>query len=255
MNKIKKKLETEISGLLREKYQGGICPAFIKEVIRLKKGEPLDYLIGWLPFLNCRIDLSFRPLIPRPETEYWTEKAIKIIQKIKGRVRVADIFSGSGCVGIAVLKNAKNAKVDFFELDKKLIKQIKLNLKTNNVPASRYRIFQGDAIKKLKNYYDFILANPPYIALKRKSLVQASVLKYEPQRALFAGSDGLLYINKILPKAQSRLKSRGQLWLEFDSFQKKKIENMLKKMKCQKWNFYRDQYRHWRYLQVFKGRL
>jgi release factor glutamine methyltransferase len=139
------------------------------------------------------------------------------------------------------------------ELDKRLIKQIKLNLKLNKISASRYRIIQGDAIKKLKGQYDFILANPPYLAVKRKSQVQASVLRHEPAQALFAGANGLFYIKKILELIKFRLQPKGQLWLEFDSFQKKSIENLLKKLKYQKWNFYRDQYQRWRYVQVFQG--
>lgn len=244
------KQEADLRRLLQEKYNGRRNSEFNSDTFRLKKGEPLNYVIGWLPFLNCKIDLSFRPLIPRPETEYWLEKATAAISAIGRRVKIADVFSGSGCIGIAVLKNIRNSQVDFFELDKKLIKQIKLNLKLNNISASRYRVFQGDAIKKLKNQYDFILANPPYIATKRKSKVQASVLKYEPRQALFAGADGLFYIKKILQLAKLRLQPNGQLWLEFDSFQKKPIEKLLKNLKYQKWNFYRDQYRRWRYVQV-----
>ena len=248
---MKLKQEANIRRLLQDKYNGWRSPEFNRDVIRLQKGEPLDYVIGWLPFLNCKIDLSLKPFIPRPETEYWAEKAIAAIQSARGRAKIADIFSGSGCIGIAVLKNVKNAQVNFFELDKNIIKQIKTSLKINKIPVSRYRIFQGDAIKKLKGQYDFILANPPYIAQKRKSRVQASVLKYEPQQALFAGADGLFCIKNILKLAKSRLQPSGQLWLEFDSFQKKPIENLLKKLKYQKWNFYQDQYQRWRYVRIF----
>lgn len=250
---MKLKQETNIRRLLQDKYNGRRSPEFNRDVIRLQKGEPLDYVIGWLPFLNCKINLSLKPFIPRPETEYWAEKAIAAIKSVRGRTKIADIFSGSGCIGIAVLKNVKNTQVDFFELNKKLIKQIKINLQINKISVSRYRIFQGDAIKKLKSQYNFILANPPYIATKRKYRVQASVLKYEPQQALFAGAGGLFYIKKILKLAKSRLQPNGQLWLEFDFSQKKPIENLLKKLKYQKWNFYQDQYQRWRYLQVFSG--
>ncbi len=250
MLRAKLKFEIEARQLLRDKYNNRRTSGFDKDIIRLKKGEPLDYVIGWLPFLNCQIDLSLQPLIPRPETEYWTEKAIAVISAVGRRVKIADIFSGSGCIGIAVLKNAKNSQVDFFELDKKLIKQIKLNLQLNKIPVSRYRIIQGDVTKKLKNQYDFILANPPYLATNRKAKVQASVLKYEPRQALFSGPDGLFYIKKTLQLAKSRLRPNGQFWLEFDSFQRKSIEDLLKKFKYQKWNFYQDQYRRWRYVQI-----
>ncbi len=74
----KKNFEQEKEWLLREKYGvedesqlgSGKGEAFSADLRRLKKGEPLAYLIGHMPFLNCQIDLSYRPLIPRPETEF-----------------------------------------------------------------------------------------------------------------------------------------------------------------------------------------
>src|SRR3989338_3688890 len=70
----------EIRWLLEEKYQGKKTPAFLRDLKRLKKGEHIDYLIEWKSFLNCKIDLRYRPLIPRVETEYWAEQAIADVE-------------------------------------------------------------------------------------------------------------------------------------------------------------------------------
>ena len=59
--------------LLREKYGGVPSPAFEEDRKRLAFGEPLAYVIGWIPFLDLRIYLDSHPLVPRPETEWWTE--------------------------------------------------------------------------------------------------------------------------------------------------------------------------------------
>lgn len=236
--------------LLRDKYRNKQGAQFFRDIQRLKKGEPISYVIGWMPFLNCKIDLSLRPLIPRPETEYWVEKAIQTIQSIGRQGKIADAFSGSGCIGVSVLKNLPNTKVDFFEIDKKAVKQIRMNLRLNQIKASRYHILGNDVFKRLKDQYDFILANPPYLAIRRKSQVPKSVLKYEPKKALFAGKDGLLYIKKFIPLAIKHLKTNGQLWLEFDSFEKKAIEKLLRVRPFIHYNFQRDQYGKWRYARI-----
>ena len=78
-------MTSEEQWLLREKYQGEKTEAFFADCDRLLAGEPLAYLIGHIPFLHCLISLDSHPLIPRTETEFWTEKATKHIQE-RGRL-------------------------------------------------------------------------------------------------------------------------------------------------------------------------
>ncbi|MCK5591939.1 MAG: hypothetical protein KAI72_08290, partial [Candidatus Pacebacteria bacterium] len=80
--------------LLEEKYNGVKTNAFLLDVARLKKGEPVDYVIGFTSFLGCHIDLSNFPLIPRTETEFWLEKIIKkIVESKKENLQCLDLFS------------------------------------------------------------------------------------------------------------------------------------------------------------------
>jgi release factor glutamine methyltransferase len=238
--------------LLEEKYQNKITPLYFKDLKKLKKGVPLDYLIGFRYFLDCKIDLSYKPLIPREETEYWVLKAIEEIKQshLNKKILVLDIFSGSGCIGIAILKHLPLAKVVFGELSKKFIKQIELNLKINRISKNRFKIIRSNIFSNLKGKYDFIFANPPYLAKERINKIQKTVLKYEPKSALFGGKDGLSFIKKFLKDAKKFIKNGGVIYLEFDSFQKKSIEKLLNKYSYNNFKFFKDQFRRDRYLKI-----
>jgi len=249
-----KSLEKEIYWIFQDKYLGKWHPAILKDITRLKNGEPLDYIIGWTPFLNCKIDLSLKPFIPRSETEYWTEQflySIKQDKKDKLGVEILDIFSGSGCIGAAILKNTKKAQVDFAEIEPKFIQQIKINLQLNKIAASRYKVIHSDIFKKIKKQYDYILANPPYIPLKNIKKVDNAVLNFEPRIALFGRNDGLWHIRNFLKQAKNHLKPDGQIWMEFDSPQKNKIADLLQRLNYQKYQFFKDQYKKWRYAIIY----
>ena len=245
-------MSQQIQWLLRDKYSGKESEAFLRDVKKLKGGEPLDYIIGFREFLSCHIDLSKKPLIPREETEYWVEKSLALLPTSKKPLKVLDIFAGSGCIGLAVVKNKKNANVVFADKDKKAIEQIRINVKKNNVKSTRVKVIQSDVFSNIKGKFDIIFANPPYIPTTRKNKVQPSVLKHEPRAALFGGADGLLYIKPFLAKAQNHLTDNGKIYFEFDSIQKKSIEKLLKKYQHTSFEFYKDQYQKWRWVLVNK---
>jgi len=233
--------------IFRDKYNSRWQPALLKDAARLKAGEPTDYIIGWTPFLRCRIDLSQKPFIPRPETEYWTEQFLREAgsRNYESGIQILDVFSGSGCVGIAAAKNLKRARVEFVDLNPKFVKQIKINLKLNKL---RGKIFQSDGLSQIKDEYDFILANPPYVPLKNKSKVSKEVLRYEPRAAVFGGPDGLRIIRKFIAGAKNHLRPSGEIWMEFDSKEKPAIAKLIRQAGYTKQEFHKDQYGRWRWV-------
>ena len=213
---------------------------------------PIEYERGYTKFLNCKIDLRNRVFIPRIETEFWTGKAIQeLVGKKNSELRILDIFAGSGCIGISILKNVKNLLVDFADIDKKAIEQIKINLKLNKIPSQRYRIYQSNLFEKIKNKnYDYIFANPPYVAKEKIKEVQPSVLRYEPRRAILGGKKGLFYIRKFLKEAKKFLKPDGTIYFEFDPEQKNEISNILRKENYKNFKFFKDEFKKYRFVKV-----
>src|SRR4030043_545681 len=216
---------------------------------------PKEYKRGFKRFLGCKVDLSQKPMIPRLETEFWLKKAIKTINQEKKRVVCLDIFAGSGCIGIAVLKNCSELcqRMDFVDIVKDFLKQSKINLDINKISPGKYKIIHSDIFKSREGGlalhrtegsgagYDYIFANPPYVGLDKRHLVQESVLDWEPMIAIFGGEDGLFYIRKFLKDARKHLKRGGKIYLEFDHMRKKETEELLRQLKYKNYKFHKDQ--------------
>lgn len=237
----------EVEWLLKEKYQGVETPEFLADVKRLEKAEPLAYVIGWIPFYGCKIDVTLHPMIPRPETEFWVERAVGELQALgKEKLRLADTFSGSGCIGVALLKHLPNATVELSEYDPKLTEQLRINVKNNGV-EERAVCMQADALGGLSGTYDAIFANPPYIDPSAIPEMDRSVIDYEPHLSLFAGEHGLDYVKLIINTGAQYLTNGGTFYIECDAHQKDWIEDLVKGT-AWKHEFWFDQYGQVRFL-------
>jgi release factor glutamine methyltransferase len=199
--------------LLRDKYLGEKTPEFERDLERLENGEPLAFVIGWVPFLNTKIYLDSRPLIPRIETEYGVNEVLNGLEDRE--LRVLDLCAGSGCIGVAVLKRLPRARVDFVELEEKHHPTILKNIHENKLDESRTQILGGDLFERVTDKYDLILSNPPYIDKELKR-VEESVKKYEPEEALYGGKEGLEVIKRILEGAAGHLNPGGVLYIEHE---------------------------------------
>lgn len=208
---------------------------------------PEEYIKGYKYFLGIKIDLSLRPLIPRGETEYWVSS---ILKEIKKGAKCLDLFSGSGCIGVSVLKNIEDSCVDFGEIEDKFIEQIKINL--NGFNKNRYRIIKTDIFLNIKNKYDYILANPPYVAEERIKEVGEDVLEFEPHVALFSGKKGMNAIIELINKGFNYLNENGLLVIEHDESQKEAIEELILKNKYSRFEFCKDQFDQYRFVKIYK---
>lgn len=228
--------------LLKEKYKGKKTKGFFTDLKRLISGEPLAYVIGYVPFLDCQIWLDSHPLIPRPETEYWVEEAIRSIKKKGSEVKILDLCAGSGCIGVAVAKALPKSRVAFAEIDGEHLTTIQENLAQNiSMIDNRFELIESNLFENVSGRFDFILTNPPYIdpALDR---TEDSVKNYEPHLALYGGQNGLEIIAQIIKQATHHLSSEGELWIEAEPEQMKDIVELLKSAGFHDTKVHVDQY-------------
>jgi release factor glutamine methyltransferase len=199
--------------LLREKYGGKTCREFTEDLQRLARGEPLAYVIGWVDFLGTRIALASRPLIPRPETEWWVERVINNL-RARPPAHILDLYAGSGCIGIALLNAFLQSKAVFGEIDPTHCEQIRANLRANNIETERGAVIRSDGFTAIEGTFDLIVANPPYLDAQIPQAVEPSVLMYEPHQALFARQSGLEHIAYLLERSAAYLSPDGMLVIE-----------------------------------------
>lgn len=208
----------DIELLIRDKYAGDKTADITDDLMRLANGEPLAYVIGWLPFLGLSIRLDSHPLIPRPETEWWTEVLIghlKTTYPGPNKCSILDLCAGSGAIGLAMLAQIENAEVSFAELSPLHCALIAMNTDENGLNKERTTVRSGDLFASYETEkFHIIATNPPYVPSDRE--LEESVSAFEPKDALYAGKDGLDIVRRIVEGAPAHLHPGGELWMECD---------------------------------------
>ncbi len=235
-------LEKQIERLLVEKYKGAETEGFRADADRLKASEPYEYVLGYADFLDTKIDLSYKPMIPRPETAFWVKSAIEELKTKDGNLRLADTFSGAGNVGMALLKHLPNATVDLSELDPILKTQIEKNILINDIDPNRARVITASDIEGLTGKYDAIFAVPPYVPYEALPDLDPEMINHEPHLAFFAHDDGHEFHKILIEKAYDLLNEGGTLYMEADMDHNEAITQMVQGTKWSKLEFWPDPY-------------
>lgn len=233
----------DIAALVRDKYQGDASAVTEEDRARLSSGEPLAYVIGWQPFLGLEIHLDSKPLIPRPETEWWTEKLIVSLKERYGDSPFSflDLCAGSGAIGLGVAKHCTSARVTCAELVPEHARTIEQNAVANGIPASQVRVVTSDLFDALAGErFDCIAINPPYIPLERT--LPESVRAYEPHEALFSETDGLGLIRAIAQEVPEHLNAGAQVWVEADITNVQVTASMMREHGARQATVMNDQY-------------
>lgn len=186
----------------------------------LKKGMPVQYIVGYTEFLDISLNVNPAVLIPRPETEELTLLALKHLSQFSHNEKpvVLDAGTGSGAIALSIKKKWPQAEVFAFDNAFEALKMASDNAAKNKLCV---HFFNTD----FNDFYppenmpplDLIISNPPYVRLSEKAVMKSNVLNYEPHSALFVNDDDPLYFYKLLIQiANKHLKSNGFLCCEIN---------------------------------------
>lgn len=178
-------------------------------VEKLISGIPLQYIIGSVDFYHYNFNVNRDVLIPRFETEGLVSYTIEYINQYFTNPKIIDLGCGSGIIGITLKKEVPTSIVTCIDISPSALCLTKKNAKKLN---AKIKILAKDMTLQLKDTYDIIISNPPYISTNEK--ISDQVYNNEPHLALFAEENGLYFYNKILENAKSKLNYRSLIAFE-----------------------------------------
>jgi len=178
-------------------------------VAELKTQKPIQYILGETEFYGLKFKVNKHTLIPRPETEELVDWILK-----ENFSSALDVGTGSGCIPIALAKNT-NSKVLAIDISEDALLIAEENAKNNKVEIDfiLQDILQTNSLPKI----DLIVSNPPYVLNSEKAKMQANVLDFEPELALFVEDENpLIFYKKIADLAFGALNDNGKLFFEIN---------------------------------------
>ena len=184
-------------------------------IARLKKNEPIQYVIGAEVFCGWTFEVNENVLIPRPETQELV-RWIEADWKSDAPCRILDVGTGSGCIAISLSKLLEGAEVEAWDISEGALRVARRNAGRNEAQVFFRRV---DVLKACTEdcRYDVIVSNPPYITESEKQDMDANVLEWEPHTALFVpDADPLLFYRRIAELGVSMLKEGGALYFEIN---------------------------------------
>jgi release factor glutamine methyltransferase len=201
---------------------------------RRLKGEPLSRIKGMREFWSLPFQLNEHTLDPRPESELIIEAVLKWIgPRTKEPWRLLDLGTGSGCLLISLLHELKNASGVGVDIEEKALSMAQNNAELNEVlPRAHFQISNwGEGIREK---FDIIVSNPPYIPLQEKETLEKAVLNYDPAQALFGGEDGLDCYALLAKTIPHRLAPGGLVVLEIGVGQSGSVISLFQEQEFQR---------------------
>lgn len=183
-------------------------------IFRLQKNEPIQYIRGFAEFDGRRFKVASGVLIPRPET---VELVDLVARENTNACRLLDIGTGSGCIAISLDKKLPNAEVEAWDISEDALAIAREN---NKVLVADVTFLQRDVLSndwEKAPSFDVIVSNPPYVTEAEKKEMDANVLDWEPELALFVPDDDpLRFYRRIADLGRELLLPGGKLYFEIN---------------------------------------
>lgn len=192
--------------------------------IAQKRSEhmPLQYILGTQEFMGLSFKVTPDVLIPRQDTEGLVEEVLK---QVKPGMKVLDMCTGSGCIAVSVAKFAPNVQVSAVDISPKALEVARENAAKNQVQIN---FIESDMFTEIREKYDMIISNPPYIKSQVVTTLMPEVRDYEPHLALDGKEDGLFFYRKLANESGNFLTPGGMLCLEIGYDQGVEVAQLLK---------------------------
>lgn len=181
-------------------------------VARRERREPVSYILGTREFWGLPFEVGPDVLIPRPETEFVVEEALKVVPRDSSPV-IVDVGTGSGCIAIALARELPGARVIATDLSTHALAVARRNAERHGVGSITF--VETSFLDGVDAGVDLVVSNPPYVPSRSEQGLTPEVRDYEPAVALFGGEDGLDGLRKVLQGAAAKLSPGGWLVMEF----------------------------------------
>ena len=204
-------------------------PDWFKILERLNRQEPIQHVIGTTIFCGLEFEVSPDVLIPRPETEDlvrlimhdFTDRNEGPGDRSDGPnrpVEVLDIGTGSGCLAVTLARFLPSASVTGWDVSEQALETARRN--ADNLQASDVAFYIQDILNVSPQYtqqFDCIVSNPPYVTRSEAAQMDANVVHYEPDLALFVeDADPLIFYKAVAGFAANHLAPNGACYVEIN---------------------------------------
>jgi release factor glutamine methyltransferase len=243
------------------------------------RGCPTQYITGHQEFWGLDLLVSPAVLIPRPETEHVIETVMELVQSEyaehqhnkghqepddcerldKGRLRMLDVGTGSGCIALALASELPSAEIHGCDLSDDALEMARVNAARLGL-GSRVLFRKSDLLdvylsskrhseaaaaseshrsaagaessaathRNSDGRFDFVISNPPYVGEREADKVQRQVREFEPRMAVFAGEQGMDIYRRLIPQAELALAPGGWFVTEIGFSTEHQVKELLK---------------------------